>query len=72
MITNAEDARTKVAIARKRMLEQADVKGLLRDIELAAEDGHDLLTAPLLTEGQALKLEALGFEVNEELNVVSW
>jgi hypothetical protein len=65
MITNAEDARTKLAIARKKMLDGANVEGLLEQIEEAAQLGHSVLVVGPMTEGQALKLEALGFEVEE-------
>jgi hypothetical protein len=65
MITNAEDARTKVAIARKRMIDGADITSVLLLIEQAASIGDTVVLLPL-SEGQALKLEALGFSVHED------
>lgn len=75
-IKDAADARSLMMQARKKMLNEADITRALVIIEEAAGSGCGHYTIPKseLSEGGVLKLEGLGFEVEEDVGgwVVSW
>lgn len=76
MIKNAGDARALVMKARDKMLREADIEPILLKIESVAASGYSHCVFPTaeMNEGCALKLEGLGFEVEEEAGgwLVQW